>query len=41
MVRIGKAEPEGKPVTSGPGLSEVQITGLPEGSTFPIIINDY
>ena len=25
---------------SGPSFSEVQITGLPEGSTFPILTND-
>ena len=40
MVRIGKVEPEGWPVRSGPSFSEVQITGLHEGSTFPILIND-
>ena len=40
MVRIGKVEPEGWPVRSGPSFSEVQITGLPEGSTFPILTND-
>ena len=40
MVRIGKVEPEGWPVRSGPSFSEVQITGLPEGSTFPILAND-
>ena len=40
IVRIGKVEPEGWPVRSGPSFSEVQITGLPEGSTFPILTND-
>ena len=40
MVRIGKVEPEGWPARSGPSFSEVQITGLPEGSTFPILTND-
>ena len=40
MVRIGKVEPEGWPVRSGPSFSEVQKTGLPEGSTFPILTND-
>ena len=40
MVRIGKVEPEGWPVRSGPSFSEVQIIGLPEGSTFPILTND-
>ena len=40
MVTIGKVEPEGWPVRSGPSFSEVQITGLPEGSTFPILAND-
>ena len=40
MVRIGKVEPEGWPVRSGPSFSEVQITGLPKGSTFPILTND-
>ena len=40
MVRIGKAETEGWPVRSGPSFSDVQITGLPEGSTFPILTND-
>ena len=40
MVRIGKVEPEGWPVRSGPSFSEVKITGLPEGSTFPIFTND-
>ena len=38
MVRIWKVEPEGRPVRSG--LCEVQIIGLPEGSTFPIFSND-
>ena len=40
MVRIGKVEPEGWPGRSGPSFSEVQITCLPEGSTFPILTND-
>ena len=40
MVRIGKVEPEGWPVRSGPSFSEVQITNLPEESTFPILAND-
>ena len=40
MVRIGKVEPEGWPARSGPSFSDVQITGLPEGSTFPILTND-
>ena len=31
MVRIGKVEPEGRAVRSGPDLSKVQITGLSEG----------
>ena len=40
MVRIGKVEPEEWPVRSGPSFSKVQITGLPEGSAFPILTND-
>ena len=36
-MRIGKVEPEGWPVRSGPSCREVQIRGLPEGSTFPIL----
>ena len=40
LSRIGKVEPEGCPVRSGRSFREVQITGLPEGSTFPIPIND-
>ena len=40
MVKIGKVEPEGRPVRSGPSFSEVRITGLPKGSIFPILTND-
>ena len=40
MVRIEKVEPEGRRVRSGQSLSKVQITGLPEGSTFPNLTND-
>ena len=40
MVRIEKVEPEGWPVRSGPSFCEGQITGLYEGSTFLILIND-
>ena len=40
MVRIEKVEPEGIPVKSGLSFREVQITGLPEGSTFFIVTND-
>ena len=40
MVRIGKVKPKGWSVRSGPSFSEVQITGLPEGSTFPMLTND-
>ena len=40
MVRIWKVEPKGRPFRSGPSFREVQITGLHEGSTFPILTND-
>ena len=40
MLGIGKVEPEGWPFRSGSSFSKVQITGLPEGSTFPILTND-
>ena len=40
MVRIGKVQAEGRPDRSGPSFSEVQITGLTQGSSFPIITND-
>ena len=34
MVRIGKVEPKGWPVRSGPSSSEIQIAGLPVGFHF-------
>ena len=40
MLKIEKAVPEVKPVRSGPSFSELQITGLPDGSIFPIPTND-
>ena len=40
MVRVGKVEPEGRPVRSGQSLCEFQLTGLSEGSIFPILTND-
>ena len=39
-MRIRGVEPEGRPVMSGPNFSEVQITGIPDGATFPILTND-
>ena len=40
MARIGKVEPEGRLLRSVLSFSEVQIAGLPEGSSFPILTND-
>ena len=40
MVRIGKVEPSRRPVRYALSFRKVQITGLPKGSTFPILTND-
>ena len=41
IVRIGKVEPEGRPVVRyGPSFSEVKITGLFDGSTVPFLTNN-